>query len=142
MEFETTWITHIEGNLWTGGCTNGMVLPDDFKHVISLYPWERYEVKHKIASESYNYMYDADVPDKATLYKIVDWATECIADGQTLIHCQAGLNRSSLIAAMVLIDKGYTWQEAIKLLRDKRSETVLCNPKFVVFLAEYDGGKI
>jgi protein-tyrosine phosphatase len=42
-----------------------------------------------------------------------------------------GLNRSAYIAALVLILIGYTPQEAIKLIREKRSEFALNNQYFV-----------
>jgi protein-tyrosine phosphatase len=52
-----------------------------------------------------------------------------------VVHCQAGLNRSGLIAALVLMDSGaYGADGAIELLRAKRSEAVLCNQKFVEYL--------
>jgi hypothetical protein len=40
----------IEGNLFMGGCLDGLLLPASFKHLISLYPWESYRVEHQLAS--------------------------------------------------------------------------------------------
>ena len=53
---------------------------------------------------------------------------------RVLIRCQAGLNRSGLIMALVLIREGYTPVQAIELIRDKRAEAALCNDKFVNYL--------
>lgn len=50
--------------------------------------------------------------------------------------CQAGWNRSGLIAALVLLQEGYTADSAIKLIRDKRSPNALCNPHFVAYIKE------
>jgi protein-tyrosine phosphatase len=53
--------------------------------------------------------------------------------------CQAGLNRSSLIVALVLIKEGFTATEAIDLIREKRSKYALFNTYFVDFIYEvYD----
>jgi len=49
-------------------------------------------------------------------------------------RCQMGWNRSSLIVALVLLEEGYKAQEAINLIREKRSPAALCNPEFVRFL--------
>lgn len=59
-----------------------------------------------------------------------DWK----AGKRVLIRCQAGLNRSGLIMALVLIREGYTPDEAIELIREKRCEAALCNDRFVSYL--------
>lgn len=57
---------------------------------------------------------------------------------RVLIRCQAGWNRSGLIMALVLMLDGYSAEEAIALIRKKRSPHALCNPDFVDFLMELD----
>ena len=54
--------------------------------------------------------------------------------GATAHNCQAGLNRSGLVAGLALIRSGMTPAVAINLLRSKRSPAVLCNPTFERFL--------
>ena len=49
---------------------------------------------------------------------------------QVLIRCQAGGNRSGLVSARVLMLEGYSADEAIALLRRKRSGVVLSNRHF------------
>jgi protein-tyrosine phosphatase len=52
-----------------------------------------------------------------------------------LVHCQAGLNRSNLIAALALMRlTGCDAAAAIALLREKRSPLVLCNEAFEQYL--------
>lgn len=52
-------------------------------------------------------------------------------DGKNvLVHCQAGLNRSSLVACRALMIDGMTAEEAIKTVREKRSPACLCNKSF------------
>lgn len=50
--------------------------------------------------------------------------------------CQAGWNRSSLIVALVLLEDGYSAEDAIALIRRKRSPNALCNPHFVAYINE------
>ena len=57
---------------------------------------------------------------------------------RVLIRCQAGMNRSGLIMALVLIREGYTAQEAIDLIRTKRSKHALFNGRFEKWLSEVD----
>lgn len=128
--FSAPLISHIKDNLWVGGCINGVTLPDDFKHVVSLYKWERYKLGPDTTRAEFT-MYDsADMENDEQLHKIADYANECLKDGKTLIHCQAGLNRSNLISALALIKQGFLPEDAIKLLREKRSPVVLCNEAF------------
>ena len=49
---------------------------------------------------------------------------------KVLIRCQAGLNRSGLVTALVLIRDGYAPKDAIRLIRDNRCEAALCNSLF------------
>lgn len=52
-------------------------------------------------------------------------------DGQTvLVRCRAGLNRSGLVTALALTRLGYGPNEAIRLIREKRSPWALCNEGF------------
>ena len=50
--------------------------------------------------------------------------------------CQAGWNRSSLVVALVLLQEGYSADDAISLIREKRSQNALCNPDFVRFIRQ------
>lgn len=52
------------------------------------------------------------------------------AQEQVLVHCQAGLNRSGLLAAVTLVKMGKQPSDAIDLLRAQRSPLVLCNEAF------------
>lgn len=128
--FDVPLVSHIEGNLYVGGCINGVRLDDDFRNVISLYKWEQYQLGPDTRRTEVT-MYDAgEVPDEAQLHELADLVNTSLAEGKTLVHCQAGLNRSNLIAALALIKQGRTPADAIKLLRDKRSPVVLCNEAF------------
>lgn len=88
-------------------------------------------------------MYDsADKLPSEMIEKAVDQVLEWLhADKTVLIHCQAGLNRSALVAARVLMrdtDTEMSAADAIVLIREKRSPMCLCNRHFERFLRELD----
>ena len=142
MYFDVPYISHIGGNLYQGGCEDNMTLPRNIKNVVSLYPWERYTAAHNLDSFMEVRMYDStDLPDLAQVRTIALWLVSCLKAGPTLVHCQAGLNRSSLIAAIALIELGMDNAEAINLLRDKRSPAVLCNKGFEQLVLSWEAGK-
>ena len=51
-----------------------------------------------------------------------------------LIRCQAGLNRSGLVTALVLIMAGWAPEDAIRRIRVRRSVNALCNRHFTTWL--------
>lgn len=133
-QFHVPLVSHITGNLWTGGCYNDVRLPDDFKFVVSLYQWERYAIGPdtvRFEIEMYDSTEDLDDVKILGLGRMVNGLLE---SGKTLVHCQAGLNRSSLIAGTALFLQGWSPSEAIDLLRQQRSDAVLCNPTFEAWL--------
>lgn len=136
--FDVPYVSQITDDLWTGGCTDGLVLPDVIAHVVSLYPWERYTVQHEVRSVLSVVMYDSTDQGYEQVDAIAAWINVCRKDGPTLVHCQAGLNRSGLTAARALMLGGMTATEAIALLREKRSPAVLCNGSFEAYLRTLD----
>jgi hypothetical protein len=73
--------------------------------------------------------------DFKELFQIVRIAHEDWKSGKrVLIRCQAGLNRSGLVMALVLMREGYSAEEAICLIRDKRSQYALFNSTFEKWL--------
>lgn len=134
-DFDVPFISHITDNLWSGGCTNSLILPREIEHVISLYPWEAYQLRHELRSFTSVRMYDAaGHVDAEQVISIALWVNECRRTGPTLVHCQAGLNRSGMIAATALVLGGMEPDQAIALLREKRSDAVLCNSDFEQFV--------
>jgi hypothetical protein len=136
--FNVALISHIEGNLWTGGCIDGLRLPDEFRYVVSLYPWEKYQLGDDTKRVEVG-LYDSHViPAHDSLVSVANLVNEFLAKGQTLVHCQAGLNRSALIAGLALILQGRDPHAAIKLLRERRCSAVLCNSTFEEYLLSLD----
>lgn len=123
-------VSHVEGALYQGGCFHGVKLPDGFDYVLSLYPWEQYALPDGCERTEVQ-MYDSLDQAMEQVDELADEVVERLANGQTvLIHCQAGCNRSGLLAARVLMKRGHTADSAITLLREKRSPLVLCNDTF------------
>lgn len=127
--FAVPLFSHIVDNLWTGGCPVGTV-PEEFQFVVCLYPWEPYKT-HEHTTHLIVRLYDShDIPDEKHLKAIADYVNAVSRIGKTLVHCQAGLNRSALIAGLALIRSGMHPDDAIRLLREKRCDAVLCNEHF------------
>lgn len=134
VPFDVPYISEIAPNLWQGGCTNGLVLPENIKHIVSLYPWESYTVRHQVITSTAVMMLDATDQDMALIRPLAAWVNACRKTGPVLAHCQAGLNRSSLVVASALMLDGMAPGEAIRLIREKRSPACLCNPVFETWL--------
>lgn len=131
--FDCPLVTQIDGNLWQGGCPDRGV-PAYFQFVLNLYPWVTYPVPETTTIRRERLYDSGDVPSPAVLYELAEWVNEKRAIGPILVHCQAGLNRSALVAGLALVLGGMTPDDAIALLREKRSPAVLCNTAFEQFL--------
>lgn len=134
--FDVPYISKISFNLWQGGCETGLELPRHIKHVVSLYPWERYETHRHLESELYVEMYDSIDQNFDQVDVLAQWINIQRRTGAVLVNCQAGLNRSSLVAARTLMRSDFpeddfdSPSDIINHLRDMRSPAVLCNPAF------------
>lgn len=133
--FSAPIISHVEGNLWQGGCIPGERLPDDFKYVISLYPWGQYQLGPETNRIEFR-MLDGHHVDADALEDLAELVNVRREQGLTLVHCQAGLNRSGLVAGLALVRSGMAPADAIDLLRVRRSPAVLCNPTFHAWLMD------
>lgn len=136
--FDVPFISEVDENLWQGGCQNGLNLPKFVEHLVSLYPWEHYTVRHELKSKLEVVMYDSEEQAFDQVDAIAHWVNVCRKDGVTLVHCQAGLNRSSLVGARALMLGGLSADVAIAQVRDKRSSVCLINPSFEKWLRDFD----
>ena len=106
-----------------------------FDAVLTLFAWAQ-PFGWGVEELRYGFM-DAH-PEHADMTKVVEaarWAHQRWASGQqVLIRCQAGLNRSGLLTALVLMLAGMDAAEAIRLIRSRRSEVALFNDDFVDWL--------
>ena len=79
-------------------------------------------------------MYDSEDQALEQVEAIARWVNACRETGPVLVHCQAGLNRSSLVVARALMLAGKSAEDAISTLREKRSPACLCNHAFEEYL--------
>ena len=112
-----------------------MITPKEFDTVITLYAWAN-PVGWGVKELRYGF-FDAgeNAFDTGELFEVVEFAhAEWKAGKRVLIRCQAGWNRSGLVMALVLMREGYSAEEAIALIRERRSPNALKNGAFVDFL--------
>ena len=116
-----------------------MITKDDFDTVVTLYSWAQ-PVDWLVEEVRYGF-YDSEIGhiDFSAVERASDFAYQAWKSGKrVLIRCQAGINRSSLVMAHVLMKDKYTAREAIDLMREKRSKAVLLNRHFVDYLVMSD----
>ena len=106
-----------------------------FDAIVTMYAWA--QPADWFVKEIRFGIYDGDMSDFETsalrdIAKIAhsDWR----AGKKVLIRCQAGINRSGLVMALVLIRDGMSAAKAIQLMRDKRARSVLRNETFEKWL--------
>ena len=114
-----------------------------FDTVVTLYaeaqpaPWGVEELRYGFP--------DADLTP-AFAARVLDLARHAhrrwTAGARVLVRCQAGVNRSGLVTALVLMLDGRTADEAIALIRARRAPAALCNEHFERWLREEAAGAI
>lgn len=76
-------------------------------------------------------------PDLDRIMRLARTAHErWVAGDRVLIRCQAGVNRSGLVTALVLMQAGFNAQDAIELIRARRARICLANRDFERWLIE------
>ncbi|MFI0353948.1 hypothetical protein [Actinomadura sp. 9N407] len=127
-------------SLWMGGHVyedgTPAIVRDEFDVVLSLYtreghgPDDRTEHHH------------APMPDGPlsaeqieAVCRFAEIAATAVRDGRkVLVRCHSGYNRSGLVVAQTLIDLGHSADDAIFLVRYRRSKWALNNVLFVDYL--------
>lgn len=80
---------------------------------------------------------DADVPDEDTIRRLAQQVSAWLDEGQSvLVRCKAGLNRSGLVVARTLVERGFDPAIAIQVVRRRRHRRALNNEAFVAWLLE------
>lgn len=108
-----------------------------FDAVLTLFAWAH---PFGWGVEELRYGFADAHPRYADMSRVIDaarWAHQRWSAGQrVLIRCQAGLNRSGLLTAMVLMLAGWDATDALRVIRSRRSEVALFNDDFVDWLLE------
>ena len=111
--------------------------PSDFESVVTMYAHARplgYYTREQRFGVADAEIDPLSVPE---IIQLADWLhSEWNIGKKVAARCQAGWNRSGLIIALVLLKEGYSADEAISLIRERRSPNALCNPHFVKFIEE------
>lgn len=108
---------------------------NEFDCVVTLYAWAA-PVNWGVEERRFGFP-DAEIIHDylPTIVELAKWAHEkWSANKRVNIRCQAGLNRSGLVTALVLIIHGIDPEEALKIIRDKRSSDALCNLDYEYWL--------
>jgi hypothetical protein len=114
-----------------------------FDAVATLYAWAG-PVDWEVEETRYGFgdgaLHGTDLP---RIIRVAIWAhARWKAGDQVLIRCQAGLNRSGLVTALVLLIEGWTPEAAIRQIRDQRSPWALCNDAFIDWLLHEAAGAL
>ena len=115
------------------------ITPEHFDTVVTMYAYAR-PVDWFVKEFRFG-IYDSDMKDFQTdeLHDIVVAAHRDWKKGKrVLVRCQAGINRSGLVMALMLIREGYSAEDAIKLMRGQRGQAVLANKHFENWLKQVD----
>jgi len=121
------------------GAPEPRVTKEKFDTVVTLYAWARpadwfvKELRLGILDGPMS-NFDLDAISDLVVTAHTDWK----AGKRVLIRCQAGINRSSLVMALVLIRDGLNAKAAIDIMRRGRGMAVLANPHFVDWLSQLD----
>jgi protein-tyrosine phosphatase len=102
-----------------------------FDAIVTMYAWAR-PADWKVQEFRYG-VPDASITDidLDRLRQAVDFGYDRWKQGdRVLVRCQAGLNRSGLVLALILIKDGLTPTQAISRIRDNRGEDALFNRDF------------
>ena len=79
-------------------------------------------------------IFDEGLPDLNKLHAVAKLGARLVANGdRVLAHCGMGLNRSALVAGLVLTYLGMKGKDAVALLREKRPGA-LFNKNFAAYI--------
>jgi hypothetical protein len=141
---EPLWSEILPG-LWMGGTADddvtqyGVAAPtikrEHFDTVVTLYasaaPVDWYVKEVRLGFFDHD---EVDLDEHDLVHAVRAAYRDWKRDKRVLVRCQAGWNRSGLIMALVLLLEGLSTDEAIDMLRTRRSEYALCNSDFVSWL--------
>ena len=140
--------TEVVPGLWQGGTD------DDWPHGIPLLPDGRFVFDVVVTlfedappvpedvEEFRWHINDADLLDEDIphLRRIAEAAHERWTEGSSvLVRCQAGINRSGLMTALIIMQDGITAKAAIQAVREARGPMALSNPSFEYWLLCFAG---
>ena len=106
-----------------------------FDAIVTMYAWAQ-PADWNIQEFRYG-VPDASIAqiDLARLKQAVEFGyNRWLSGDRVLVRCQAGLNRSGLVTALILMSTGLDAETAIAEIRKKRAEVALFNNEYVTWL--------
>lgn len=139
--------TEVYPNLWIGGTDEDdivgkpeiepMITKEDFDTVVTMHAWSNPVGWYVREFRQHFHDDGVDEFDEQELKDLVDFVIYELHSGKrVLVRCLSGLNRSGLVTALVMMNLGYTADDAIAHLRKTRSTLVLCNKEFEAWLRQ------
>jgi hypothetical protein len=146
MSYEPTSLySEIAPNLFMGGTDDNDVIHNaasgarrtdlPFDAIVTMYAWAQ-PADWKVQEFRYG-VPDAAIEhiDLGRLKQAVDFGfNRWMAGDRVLVRCQAGLNRSGLVTALILMSTGHDAESAISLIRTNRADIALFNEHYVQWL--------
>ena len=106
-----------------------------FEAIITMYAWAN-PADWKVQEFRYG-IYDSDISqiDLDRLKQAVEFGyNRWLSGDRVLVRCQAGLNRSGLVTALIMMSTGLDAETAIEQIRKNRAEIALFNTHYVEWL--------
>ena len=132
----------IDGNLWMGGWPgyDSKAGHHQFDCIFDLYGKPHHGPRRNQLIITWSIYDHAEMPDPLMLESLADQVRALRQLGPTLVHCEAGWNRSGLLVALALIRDGWYPSTAIQTIRDRRHPMALSNQTFANWLTKLDPG--
>ena len=145
-QYPTSLYSEIAPNLFMGGTADEDVIHQaapynkartdlPFDAIITMYAWAN-PADWKVQEFRYG-IYDSAISeiDLDRLKQAVEFGyNRWLAGDRVLIRCQAGLNRSGLVTALILMSTGLDAETAILEIRKNRAAIALFNEGYVAWL--------
>jgi len=125
----------VHENLWLGSYPDKHLHPR-FKYSLSTNQTADYQYTSNQLVISAPFGDIAWLPPVERIEELGKLLYDLSQNGPTLVHCAAGINRSSLICGIALLHYGFSGVEAVELIRKKRYKMCLSNHVFREWLEE------
>jgi len=128
-------ISHIHDNLYLGSHPRYDAPLREFGKIMCFDGRPSYQIYEGQSVVCIPFKDDAYTPNETMLYEAAELAWNWAQTSKVLLHCSGGINRSSLVTGLTLVKHyGMTPDEAISLIREKRSSVCLMNKHFEEWL--------
>ena len=145
-KYPTSLYSEIAPNLFMGGTDDADVIHRTAPHntarkdlpfdaIVTMYAWAR-PADWKVQEFRYG-IYDSAITeiDLDRLKQAVEFGyNRWLSGDRLLVRCQAGLNRSGLVTALIMMSTGLDAETAIEQIRKNRGEDALFNNHYVEWL--------